>query len=193
MKNIGILGWLVILGLAGGVSSTLQRFVKDDQASKNVLVTSPERKNTQHSNQKLRATPNVVEQVASIDELEKVLRNGLALKANMIDCTSLIEDFETVFVIPSRSDEEIGYLQIMEKNEVLYDAMMFAETPTPEEWTKLIQFTEASIEQAKNSNQMDAENYMFYKSMMLFAPKFMVWVGEKEVEFDLSGENLCLN
>lgn len=193
MKNIGIWGWLVILGLAGGVSSTLQRFVKDDQASKNVLVTSPERKNTQHSNQKLRATSNLDERVASINELEKLLRNGLALNANMIDCPSFIEDFETVFVIPSRSDEETGYLQIMENNEVLYDAMMFSETPTPEEWTKLIQFTEASIEQAKNSNQMDAENYMFYKSMMLFAPKFMVWVGEKEVEFDLSRENLCLN
>lgn len=193
MKNIGILGWLVILGLAGGVSSTLQRFVKDDQASKNVLVTSPERKNTQHSNQKPRAKSNLDERVASINELEKLLRNGLALNANMIDCPSFIEDFETVFVIPSRSDEETGYLQIMEKNEVLYDAMMFAETPTPEEWTKLIQFTEASIKQAKNSNQIDAENYMFYKSMMLFAPKFIVWVGEKEVEFDLSRENLCLN
>lgn len=190
MKNIGLFGWLVILGIITLVSTNLTDFAKKSLDAKKDTY-SPDGRMQIEENGTAPLSAMSKTRISTINELETAIKEGLSLDKVTIDCKKFLKDFETVFVTPTQNDDEPGFLQIMEKNEVLYDAMLFVESPSSEEWAQLIQFTETSIETAKNTHRVDDENYMFYKSMMIFAPKFMVWVGEKEIEFDLSKMNIC--
>jgi len=144
-----------------------------------------------HSGQIEKLDDNDTKIITDIRSLKLAYANGVDPTENVIDCERLVADFERQYLVPSRDDGDIGYFHFMENHDLMYSASLIAANPSEQDWIAIVDKTLSDIEAAKKLENYDDELHMFFKSALLFAPKFHIAIGDKYKAFDLSHSNVC--